>query len=173
MRTIKISLSVAAAVAVLVFFLFSSDSQRTFPSTELSGAGAATSSVKIERTKKARASAVSPKASPQKSTAVSTTTSEVQTAATLVIDGKSYAIRITVGENVFDMMRSLETAGDITFTSREYVGMGHMILSINGKASNGEMTWIFYINGKQAQKGVSSIIVSPEDMIEWKYEKSY
>jgi hypothetical protein len=103
----------------------------------------------------------------------STTTSPILPTATVTIEGIQFETPVKEGENIFDAMNTLKTTGKIDFTTREYLGMGQMILSINGKSSNGDMTWIFYVNGKKSNVGVSAVRISPGDIIEWKYEETY
>ena len=64
-------------------------------------------------------------------------------------------------------------ATDFVFTGHEYPSMGMFVDSINGKKNTGGYYWIFYVNGKSSQYGISSAVVHPGDTIEWKYERGY
>lgn len=76
------------------------------------------------------------------------------------------------GSTVYDLMEQLKKEEKITFTDKNYVGMGKFIDSINGKKGNSDYAWIFYINGEKAQVGVSNYKVNAGDVISFKYEKT-
>lgn len=72
-------------------------------------------------------------------------------------------------------MRALEKTSDLSFQTRNYGGnLGHFITAIQGKKNNDEpgKYWIYYINDKKATVGISTYILQPHDIIEWKYEES-
>ena len=73
---------------------------------------------------------------------------------------------------VYDFMNALEKEGKITFTEKNYLGMGKFILSING-VKNEDKSWIYYVNGKKADIGVSNYKINKGDIVSWKYEKDY
>ncbi len=75
--------------------------------------------------------------------------------------------------SVYDFMQKLQSEGKITFTEKNYIGMGEFINSINGIKNNGSQNWIYYVNGKEAQVGVSNYKIKSGDVISWKYEKGY
>lgn len=52
-------------------------------------------------------------------------------------------------------------------------GLGTFIEEINGIRENykEKMHWILYINGKKSNKGISTLILKPDDIIKWNYEK--
>ena len=72
---------------------------------------------------------------------------------------------------VYGLMDALRAEGKLNFTEKNYVGMGKLIDSIGGVRSNGEKTWIYYVNGKKAAIGVSNYKLKPGDVVSWKYEK--
>ncbi len=79
-----------------------------------------------------------------------------------------------VGEtSVYDFMSKLQSEGKINFTEKNYAGMGKFIDSINGIKNNGNENWIYYVNGVEAQVGVSNYKIKVGDVVSWKYEKSY
>jgi uncharacterized protein YxeA len=101
---------------------------------------------------------------------LSAQTQTIQT--TLNINGVSYKDEITEKISVYDFMSELQTEGKINFTEKNYIGMGKFIDSINGIKNNNNMSWIYYVNGKEAQVGVSNYKINPGDVVSWKYEKS-
>ncbi|MFA6257336.1 MAG: DUF4430 domain-containing protein [Candidatus Paceibacterota bacterium] len=76
----------------------------------------------------------------------------------------------TENSTVYDLMQKLKTQGEINFTEKNYIGMGKIIISINGIKSNGQKTWIYYVNGEKADMGISNYQVIPGDIVAWKYE---
>ena len=91
---------------------------------------------------------------------------------TLQINGVSYADNISEKISVYDFMSQLRREGKINFTEKNYIGIGEFIESINGVANSNSLVWIYYINGVQAQIGVSNYKITPGDVVSWKYEKS-
>src|SRR3989338_9106921 len=53
-----------------------------------------------------------------------------------------------------------------------YIGMGKLIEEINGSKNDGNKYWIYYVNGKKAQVGVSNYKIKAGDVVSWKYEKN-
>ncbi len=78
----------------------------------------------------------------------------------------------TENSTVYDFMDQLREEGKITFTEKTYAGMGKFISSINGIKGNGEQNWIYSVNGKEAQVGVSNYKINPGDVVSWRYEKA-
>jgi len=73
--------------------------------------------------------------------------------------------------SVYNFMTELRNEGKINFTDKYYVAMGKFIDSINGVKGNGHENWIYYVNGKKAEVGVSNNIISLGDVVSWKYEE--
>lgn len=73
--------------------------------------------------------------------------------------------------SVYDFMDKLRNEGKINFSEKTYLGMGKLIISINDVKSNGQYTWIYYVNDKEAEVGVSNYKINPGDVVSWRYEK--
>jgi hypothetical protein len=73
--------------------------------------------------------------------------------------------------SVYDFMSRLRSEGKINFTEKNYTGLGEFIVSINGLKQNEDLTWIYYVNGKEAQVGISNYKINAGDTVTWKYEK--
>jgi hypothetical protein len=73
---------------------------------------------------------------------------------------------------VYDFISKLKVEGKINFTKKNYIGMGEFIDSINGIKNNQNQSWIYYVNGVEAQVGVSNYKIKIGDIVSWKYEKS-
>ena len=97
---------------------------------------------------------------------------EVDNTATLEINGIKYESKISSKISVYDFMEQLKSEGKITFTEKNYIGMGKFIEEINGIKSDGENYWIYYVNGKKANIGISNYKINSGDIVSWKYEKN-
>lgn len=89
----------------------------------------------------------------------------------LEINDVRYEAEIAEETSVYGLMSLLKNDGKINFTETTYIGMGKLITGINGMKSGGERTWIYYVNGTQAQVGVSNYILKPGDIVTWQYEE--
>lgn len=92
----------------------------------------------------------------------------------LVVGEERYEAQVSLGSSVYDAMKYAEAQG-FEFKGREFSGMGFFVEEIQGKAQSDRagMYWIYSINGKKAEVGVSSYIIQPNDVISWSYEQSY
>lgn len=91
---------------------------------------------------------------------------------TLEINGQRYEDEIATEMSVYDFMSKLRNEGRIDFIEKNYTGIGKFIVSINGVSGDGSRNWIYYVNGIEAQVGVSNYKIKNGDIISWKYEKS-
>jgi hypothetical protein len=92
---------------------------------------------------------------------------------TLLINKTKYESRITNQINVYEFMIQLRDEGQIYFKEKNYSGMGEFIEEINNQKNNGEKNWIYYVNDKKANIGISNYKINPGDVVSWKYETSY
>lgn len=90
--------------------------------------------------------------------------------AILEINGNSYQYEIAEKTSVYDFMNKLRAERKINFTEKNYTGMGKFIVSINGVKGDRNKNWIYYVNGKEANVGVSNYKIKSGDIISWKYE---
>ena len=87
----------------------------------------------------------------------------------LEINNVKYETEISKEISVYDFMTKLQKEGKINFRAKNYPGMGEFIESING-IKNSDKNWIYYINGKKAEIGVSNYKINNGDIVSWKYE---
>ena len=92
---------------------------------------------------------------------------------TLSVAGKSYPAFAPVDSTVLDMMRTLASTSDFTFTGHDYPSLGFFVDSINGQKTEKSYNWILYINGKLSNTGASQTTLKAGDAVEWRYEKNY
>lgn len=75
--------------------------------------------------------------------------------------------------SVYNFMDKLRSEGKIDFTEKNYIGMGKLIEEINGLKNNNTKNWIYYVNGKKAEIGISNYKIKKDDVVSWKYEENY
>jgi len=88
---------------------------------------------------------------------------------TLIINDIKYETEIVEEMSVYNFMTQLQNEGKINFKDKDYSGMGKFIEEING-IKNGEKYWIYYVNNKKANIGVSNYKINIGDIVSWKYE---
>lgn len=93
--------------------------------------------------------------------------------ATLKVNGEAYSIDATPRGTVINAMNQLVASGELSYTSKNFPGLGVFVDSINGKKSGGGMQWILYVNGTLATQGAGTLEITEGDVIEWKYEKEF
>jgi hypothetical protein len=59
---------------------------------------------------------------------------------------------------------------DFDFSGREHSGLGFFVEKINDKNNTNFSYWIYYINDRQAEVGVSSYVLQDGDIINWRLE---
>lgn len=74
---------------------------------------------------------------------------------------------------VLEAMNVAASEGELSFSGRDFPGMGFLVEEINGLKSADGYYWILRINRTLSEKGVSQARVSPGDSVEWRYEKGY
>jgi len=72
--------------------------------------------------------------------------------------------------SVYALMQKLRDENKLTFTEKNYAGLGEFITSIGGVKNSTAKNWIYYVNGKKAEVGVSNYQLKPGDVVSWKYE---
>ena len=90
---------------------------------------------------------------------------------TLEINDVKYESNISGQKTVSDFMDKLKEEGRIDFKEKNYTGMGKFIEEINGIKNSGEKNWIYYVNDKKSNIGISNYKINQGDIVSWKYEK--
>lgn len=91
----------------------------------------------------------------------------------LEIGGKQYPLHIVPGGSVYDLIVKAKAQQLIMFSARNYGGdLGQLVEEINGikNSVREKKYWIYYINGKKAQIGISNYHPKAHDIISWNYE---
>lgn len=98
---------------------------------------------------------------------------EQEKQATLEINDEKYNSQIENQTSIENFMNKLRKEEKIDFKDKNYTGMGKFIEEINGVKNSGEKNWIYYVNGKKANIGISNYKINIGDIVSWKYEKGY
>ena len=91
--------------------------------------------------------------------------------ATLEINGVKYQSQIEGEISIADFMEKLINEGKINFKEKNYIGMGKFIDELNGTKNSEDKNWIYYVNNKKANIGISNYKINQGDIVSWKYEK--
>lgn len=98
-------------------------------------------------------------------------TEQNKTNTVLEINEKKYESEVVGTVSVYEFMEKLKKEEKINFKDKTYSGMGKFIEEINGIKNDGGRNWIYYVNGKKADIGVSNYKIKAGDIVSWKYEK--
>ena len=93
----------------------------------------------------------------------------------LEIEGSVYEISVKRNSSVYDAMVKVQETLDLRFDGSEFLELGFLIEEINGLRQNPRtgQYWIYYVNDKKANVGISAYILQKNDVILWKYQKEY
>ena len=108
----------------------------------------------------------------QSASTKATTGKQLNNPITVRVDDKNYQAEFASSTTVYDLMNKLKYENKISFSGKEYTGMGMFVDEING-VKNDNLAgkyWIYYINSESAQVGISNYTIKQGDLIEWKYE---
>ncbi len=71
--------------------------------------------------------------------------------------------QFTQGQSAMDVLEATHRV-----ESKEYSGLGKMVLAIDGAKPDSKHFWEFFVNGKSSNVGASSYVLKAGDKIEWK-----
>lgn len=89
---------------------------------------------------------------------------------TFTIPQREFNITITEGASVYDLLSTIGQKENINFGFKNFSGLGFFVDSIDGVKSGSGKNWIYYINGKKAEEGISNYKLKAGDSILWKLE---
>jgi len=96
-----------------------------------------------------------------------TETIKTEKKASLIVFDKKYEIAIGRDNSVYKTMDNLQKLEDFSFSYKEYPSLGIFINKINDIEGSRGKYWIYYVNGQEAQVGVSKYILKDGDIISW------
>lgn len=98
--------------------------------------------------------------------------SAAEATAVLIVDGARLPVFAPIGATLKIAMDQLEAEGSLSYSSREYGGLGAFVTEINGRTGE-DQVWILYVNGEKSSTGISATRIRSADTFEWKLEHSY
>ncbi|MCX6779475.1 MAG: DUF4430 domain-containing protein [Candidatus Magasanikbacteria bacterium] len=86
---------------------------------------------------------------------------------------KKMQITIVEDETVYQVMLRLKQEQGLVFEVKDYSGVGVFVESISNLANNSRKNkfWMYYLNGKTANTGISLTKLHYNDLITWRYEE--
>lgn len=95
-----------------------------------------------------------------------------QIAVTIIINNQTYPLNLPEKSTAYAAMVQLVADKKITVVFKEFSGLGYFVDEVDGVKTDGQSGkyWIYYLNGKPAQIGISNYILKNNDLITWKYE---
>lgn len=93
-------------------------------------------------------------------------------AVTMQINGQKYPLNLPEKSTAYNAMTQLVTDKKITAVFKEFSGLGYFVDEIDGVKTDKSAGkyWIYYLNDKPAQAGISQYILKNNDSLIWKYE---
>jgi hypothetical protein len=87
---------------------------------------------------------------------------------------KQYSLELPADSTVDTAMQQASQNYQFSYVTKNHPGLGKFVDEIAGQKSNKAQGWywIYYMNGKLANAGVSTVKVKAGDTISWKYESS-
>lgn len=99
-------------------------------------------------------------------------TEEKKIKAVMIINDFKYEAEIKLGGSAYDFMLLLKQEKKIDFQGKNYSSLGFFAQEINGVKNNpAGKNWVYYVNSRPAQVGVSGYELKNNDVIEWRYEE--
>lgn len=90
----------------------------------------------------------------------------------LIIEDEKITHSFLTEKTLYQVMLEMKEDQKINFESREFSGLGSYVYSINNISEDRSkgLYWIYYINDKEANIGVSNYILKDGDKIKWQLE---
>lgn len=85
---------------------------------------------------------------------------------TLSAAGQSYSVEVRKNATVLEVLQAAQSHG-FQFKTEDFSGLGKKITEINGVRETTTQYWVYKINGKFAEKGISSQTINENDQIVW------
>ncbi len=88
---------------------------------------------------------------------------------------KRCVVTYTDDLSVHQLMQQASQQCNFAYRVKDYTSLGAFVDELGGVTSSRKegRYWIYYVNGKKANVGVSSYTVAPDDLVAWVYEQEY
>ncbi len=89
---------------------------------------------------------------------------------TIITGSTKTNLTFTEGQTLYEIFNSKENVGKINFRGKEYTGIGFFVTDIGELHSGGGNDLLYYVNGVEANSGISVYKPKVGDVVEWKLE---
>jgi hypothetical protein len=83
---------------------------------------------------------------------------------------KDATLSLPENKTVYDALAELVKENKISVEFKHFSGIGFFVQAIDGLAPKDNKYWIYYLNGKTANVGISFTKLKNSDVITWRYE---
>ena len=87
---------------------------------------------------------------------------------TVIIGKETLHLTFAPGKSLYDILLKEKENNTLSFSGKEYPSMGFFTTDIGTLHSTKDHYLMYYINGKEAEVGISSYFPKNGDVIEWK-----
>lgn len=88
----------------------------------------------------------------------------------LSVQEQTYRLDVPKESTVYEAMSLASKTSGLRFGGKDFGELGFFVEEINGVSQQYPMYWIYSINGKKSQVGVSQYKLQAGDVISWTYE---
>lgn len=91
-------------------------------------------------------------------------------ASSVTVSAGDIKINLEPNQTFYNALIQAKDAGKIDFSGKNYIGLGFFVTDMGTLHAGSGKNLLYYINGKEAQVGVSLYTLKDGDIIEWKLE---
>ena len=88
--------------------------------------------------------------------------------ATVIVGKETLPLTFTQGESLYNILMKEKENNNLSFSGKDYPNMGFFTTDIGTLHSNKDHYLMYYVNGKEAEVGISTYLPQNGDVIEWK-----
>ena len=81
-----------------------------------------------------------------------------------------FPLTFHAGETLYEAMIEAKNVGTLSFSGKEYPGLGFFVTSIGSLTEGNGKNLMYFINGKEASVGISTYVPKNGDTIIWKLQ---
>ena len=89
---------------------------------------------------------------------------------TVIVNDVNFNLSLNKGNSLYEVLYEAREKNQITFSGRQYSGLGFFITDIESLHQGNGKNLLYYINDEKAKIGISSYIPKDGDIINWKLE---
>ena len=86
----------------------------------------------------------------------------------MIIDGPPINFSFDIGQSLYEILLDAQNDKKLKFSGKNYPALGFFVTDIESLHSGDDKNLIYYINGQEANVGVSAYFPQNGDVVEWK-----